>query len=99
MDDQPEQRDVMVDITLEGEHDEKKNVGDGIDADSNSNLDEIDYIFESDSEYDEDEVVEKQLYNAPRLEKEEIGVAISINYQCDSDHVGYFIHDTRSFYN
>jgi hypothetical protein len=27
---------------------------------------------DSDSEYDEDEVVEKQLYDAPRLEKEEI---------------------------
>jgi hypothetical protein len=34
--------------------------------------DDIDSIFDSDSEYDEDEVVEKQPYNAPRLGKEEI---------------------------
>jgi hypothetical protein len=39
----------MDDITLEGEHDEKKNVGDGIDSDS-----------DLDPEYDDDEVVEKQ---------------------------------------
>jgi hypothetical protein len=34
--------------------------------------DDVDSIFDSDAEYDEDEVVEKQLFNVPRLEEDEI---------------------------
>jgi hypothetical protein len=61
VDEEPEQGDMMVDITLEGEHNKKKNVGDGIDSDSNSDLD---------PEYDDDEVVEKQQYE--KLEEKDV---------------------------
>jgi hypothetical protein len=72
VDEQPEQRDVMVDITLEGEHDEKKTVGDGIDSDSDSDLD---------PEYNDDEVVEKKQYEKP----EDKDVEDDIDYIFDFD--------------
>jgi hypothetical protein len=96
LDEQPEQGDMIVDITRKGEHNEKKNVGDGIDSDSDSDLDPeydddevvemqqyekpeekdvedvADSIFDSDAMYDEVEVEEKLLYDAPRLEEEDI---------------------------
>jgi hypothetical protein len=72
VDEQPEQGDMMVDITLEGEHDEKKNLGGGIDPDSDPDLD---------PEYDDDEVVEKQQYEKP----EENGVEDDADSIFDSD--------------
>jgi hypothetical protein len=56
VDEQPEQSEIMVDISLEGVHEEKKNVGDGGDSDSNWDLD---------PEYEVDEVVETQQYEKP----------------------------------
>jgi hypothetical protein len=70
VDEQPEQRDVMDDITLEGKHDKKKNVGDSIDSDS-----------DLDPEYDDDEVAEKQQYEKP----EEKDVEDNIDSIFDSD--------------
>jgi hypothetical protein len=77
---QPEQGDMMVDITLEGEHDEKKNNGDGIDSDSDSDLD---------PKYDDDLVVETQQYKKPEVKdvEDDVDSIFDSDAEYDKDEV------------